>query len=908
MNKNFDSKNTVYLIDGSSYLYRAYFGMRPLHTSSGEPVQAVYSFIRMIGKLAKQFSPEQMVLVWDSKGRTERKEIFEDYKAGRQEPPMDLFQQKEHIVKFADLIGLEQLARVGVEADDIIGSLAKDFSAQGKDVVIITSDKDLFQLLTDKVFVYDSFKDEAFDAAAFEEKRGFVVGRLPFYHALLGDSSDNIPGVKGVGKKSAEELVKQFGSLEELYNNLDKVEKPRNQKALEANKDNAFLSLDLFLLRYHKFDLGIEDVKFSDKNWDNAQPLFEELEFKAMLSGSAKAKKDANEPVVPFFEKKGYDFKCITKVEELQSLCAELKRVGSFALDTETTGVNPFEDKMIGMSICYEKGKAYYIPFGHKVEGEQLTLEEVSKEIKPILEDANIKKYLHNVKFDKLVFHVAGIDLQGLELDTMVAAGIAVKDWQRIGLKHLSEYYFDEQMLSFDDVVKKNKLKDLSYASLDLATGYAASDAHQTLALAERLKNELSSKELELYRRMEGPLLDVIYDMEFEGVSVDLNILKNIDVKVSAELKMIEAEIRTLIGSDEESENKLNLNSPKQVEDLLFNQLNLPPQKKSGKRTGYSTDSSVLEVLAQMHPVPGLILKYRELYKLKTTYIDALPNYVCSVTGKIHTTYSQVKTATGRLSSRSPNLQNVPLSSFGIRSAFKPDEGKVFIAADYSQIELRILGYLSQDPTLLAAFENNKDIHAITAAKLFNVPTEEVTTAQRQVGKRINFSIMYGLTPFGLAKDLKIPFKDARLYIDKFFEQYPKVSEWMAKTVDKAKETGYVETLWNRRRYVPEIHEKNKTKFELAKRLVVNTPVQGTAADIMKIAMINLHKKLKAEGLYKDSKIILQIHDELLLSVKKEDVEKISSIVKSVLESVVFWNIPLTVSVKAGNNWQEVSK
>lgn len=906
MNKNFDSKNTIFLIDGSSFLYRAYFGMRPLHTSLGEPVQAVYSFIRMINKLAKQFSPERIALVWDSKGRTERKEIFEDYKAGRQDPPSDLFQQKDRIVQFADLVGLKQIAKVGVEADDIIGSLAKDYAAQGLDVVIISSDKDLYQLLTDSVFVYDSFKDETFDRVSFEEKRGFPVERLPFYHALLGDSSDNIPGVKGIGKKSAEELVKQFSSLDELYNNLEKVEKARNQKSLEANKDNAYLSLELFLLRYHEFNLSAEDLNFDYSNWDNAQPLFEELEFKAMLKGKAKEKAEA--PIEPFFKTKGYDFKCVTKVDDLKSLCANLREAGCFAVDTETTGVNPFEDKMIGISLCSEKGKSYYIPFGHKVEGEQLTFEEVAKEVKPLLEDGSIKKYLHNVKFDKLVFKTSGIDLQGLELDTMVAAGLAAKDWQRIGLKNLSEHYFDEQMLTYEDVVKKNKLKDFSYAPLDLATGYAASDAHQTLALADRLKSELGSKELELYQRMEGPLLDVLYDMELEGISVDIQVLKNIDVKVSAELEKIEAEIRALTGTDDTSEEKLNLNSPKQVENLLFNQLNLPPQKKSGKGTGYSTDSSVLEVLAQMHPVPGLILRYRELHKLKTTYIDALPNYVNKSTGKIHTTYSQVKTATGRLSSRSPNLQNVPLDSFALRSAFKPDEGRVFVAADYSQIELRILAYLSQDQTLLTAFEQGKDIHAITTSKLFSVPVEEVTTAQRQVGKRINFSIMYGLTPFGLSKDLKIPFKDARAYIDKFFEQYPKVLEWMDKTVEKAKAAGYVETLWGRKRFVPEISETNKSKFEAAKRLVVNTPVQGTAADIMKIAMINLHKKLNSENLTKDAKIILQIHDELLLSVSSAQVEKVSSILRSTLESVVFWNIPLTVSVKTGNDWQEVSK
>lgn len=905
MNKKFDPKNTVYLIDGSTYLYRAYFSMRPLHTSKGVPVQAVYSFIRMIGKLMKMFQPERMVLVWDSKGRTERKEIFEDYKAGRQEPPTDLFQQKEKIIEFADLIGLKQVAQVGVEADDIIGSLAKDLSSQGLDVVIIASDKDLYQLLNDKIFICDPFKDETCDKAKFEEKRGFSVDRLPFYHALLGDSSDNIPGVKGIGKKTAEDLVKQFAGLEELYQNIDNINNSRAKTALQENKENAFLSLQLFLLRYHSFGLQVDDVLFKAESWTNANPLFEELEFQALLKGSSKptTNKAKQESIEPFFKKKGYDFKCVTKIEELKDLCSQLKQSKIFAVDTETTGVNPLADKMVGMSICSGQGKSYYIPFGHQVAEEQLSFEDVAKELKPILEDGSIKKYLHNVKFDKLVFHAANINLQGLDMDTMVAASLAIKDWQRLGLKNLSEYYFDEKMLTYDDVVKANKLKDFSQAPLSLATGYAASDAHQTFALAKKLKSELTGKDLELYQRMEGPLLDVLYDMELEGISIDTSILKNIDVQVSADLEKIETEIRTLTGADE-----INLNSPKQVEDLLFNQLNLPPQKKSGKGTSYSTDSSVLEELSNIHPVPGLILRYRELQKLKNTYIDALPNYVNATTKKIHTTFSQVKTATGRLSSSSPNLQNIPLDKFGIRAAFKPNDGDCFISADYSQIELRVLAYLSQDPALLSAFERNDDIHAITASKLFGVAREDVATAQRQIGKRINFSIMYGLTPYGLSKDLKIPFKDAKLYIEKFFEQYPKISEWMEKTVEKAKETGYVETLWGRKRYVPEINEANKSKFEMARRLVINTPVQGTAADIMKLGMINLHKKLQSQNLQNDAKIILQIHDELLLSTKQELAGNISSLVKSTLENVVLWNVPLTVSVKSGKDWQEVSK
>lgn len=901
----FDPKKTIFLIDGSSFLYRAYYSLRPLHTPAGIPVQAVYSFCRMIKKLLDDFSPSYIALVWDSRGKTIRHEMYTAYKATRQEPPSDLFDQKEFIVKFADLIGMKQLAQRGLEADDIMYSVAQE-RKKNKDVtVFITSDKDMGQALDDLTMIFDPFKGHTIDAHMLEEKMGFSVKKLPFYFALLGDTSDNIPGVKGIGKKSAVELVQHFDSLDDLYANIEKVKKERVRNALEENRKNAFLSRQLFLLHYEPTGLKKEDFLFNRDNWQNARPLFEELNFKTLLKGL---------PHVADSEKKEdklaqYDFKAVITREALHDLCTLLKKKKIFALDTETDGTKPLQNAFVGISFCVEEGTSYYIPFGHKTDEVQLPQAEVLAALKPILEDQHYKKYLHHAKFDQLVLYNAGINLAGVDFDSFVAARLILKEWQRAGLKPLSHYYFNEPMLTFDEVVKQNNYKNFSYVPLDLATRYAAADAHQTLKLTKVLKQTLEKAEYasvaKLYYDIELPLIYVLFKMEAEGIFLDKPILAALDKDVTCELEAIEHDIHALISVFNE---KINLNSPKQVELLLFSHLKLPPQKRSIKGTGYSTDQEVLKTLSTMHPVPGLILKFRELSKLKSTYIDALPTFVNPKTGRLHTTYNQASTATGRLASVEPNLQNIPVVGHGIevRAAFKPKVRNIFLSADYSQIELRVLAYLSQDETLVNAFLQGLDIHTETAARLFDVLPENVTHDQRQLGKRINFSILYGLTPYGLSKDLGIPFKDAKYYIEKYFEQYPGVSEWMEGVVRSTEDTGFVETLWGRKRYIPGIYEKNRSLYEEAKRIAVNTKAQGTAAELMKIGMLRLDKALQKLGF--DTHILLQIHDELLLTVPEMHINEAEVLVKKILEGVVDWNVPLKVSTKRGKDWKAVTK
>jgi len=906
---NFDPQKTIFLIDGSSFLYRAYYALRPLHTPQGVPVQAVYSFCRMIKKLIDTFNPHYIALVWDSKGKTTRHEMYEAYKATRQAPPSDLFEQKEYIVQFADLIGMKQVAKQGVEADDLMYAIAKERTQESDTAVFITADKDMGQAITDKIVMFDPFKYQVVDKAVFEEKMGFPVEKMPFYFALLGDTSDNIPGVRGIGKKTAAELVNQFDSLEDMYAHLHKIKKARIENALQENKDNAFLSRDLFLLQYEPTHLNKQDLAFNPKNWVKARPLFQELNFKSLLQeiGAAKEVREQSiEEKIAFW--KQFDFKVVATQDELRQLCSLLVQKKAFGFDTETNGLRPLEVTLIGMSFCVQEGTAYYVPCGHTNGEQHLSAQEALELLRPILQDPHIKKYMHNAKYDELVLSRYGVEVQGLAMDTLIASYLTIKDWQRPGLKSMSEYMFNEPMLSFADVVKHNKYKDFSEVPLELARLYASADAHQTFRLVKPLQEALKEQGMViLYNTIEHPLIHVLYEMEKEGIAVDVGYLAQLNKAVTKALVTIEDEIEKYVPKHK----TINLNSPKQVEQLLFVDLQLPPQKKNVKGTGYSTDQEVLTTLADMHIVPALIIKYRELFKLKTTYIEALPTYVNPHTGRIHTTFSQTSVATGRLSSSEPNLQNIPVSGamgFGkhVREAFKPKPGNLFIAADYSQIELRVLAHLSRDKALVAAFEQGHDIHAETAARLFDVPLAEVTHEQRQIGKRINFSILYGLTPYGLSKDMRIPLKDAKHYIEKYFAQYPHVSAWMDEVVAFTKEHGYTHTLWGRRRYIPAIYEKNKSLYEEARRIAINTVAQGTAAEVMKLGMIKLDAVLKKEKL--DAQILLQIHDELIISVPEGQHERAEQLIKQVLESVVEWHVPLVVTTRIGDNWKEISK
>jgi len=897
----FNPEKTILLIDASSYLYRAYYSVRPLHTPEGETVQAVYGFCRMFKKLIDTFNPLYCALVWDSKGATTRHEIFPAYKATRQAPPSDLFIQKERIMQFADLIGCLQVARTGIEADDLMYSIAKEQAAAGYTVLLITSDKDMGQAITDRILIYDPSKEIMYNRFNFQEKMGVPVEKLPFYFALLGDASDNIPGVHGIGKKGAEELVNQFASLDDMYAHVDLITKPRMRTALQENRENAYLSRDLFLLQYYPSHVTPEDLAFDKKNWARALPFFQELRFKNLVEGIGAVSSTLEDKKA--YWQKTYTFSLITTREQLEELCADLRNYKAFAIDTETNGLDSLQTQLVGISVCAQEGKAYYIPCGHRTNETQLSLQDIHDIMRPLLENPDYKKYLHNAKFDQKVLWSHGINLAGIVHDTWIAAALVAKDGRRTGLKYLSLQYFGEDMFTYDEMVKKNTYKDFSYVPLEDALYYAAADAHQTYKLVPILQSMLTHEHMEsLYRDIEMPICEILFHMECEGIICDGAILQQLNTIVTRDIARIEQEIQAQAGFLI----PINLNSPKQVQDLLFNILKLPPQKKSEKGD-YSTDQSVLAELARLHVVPRLIMKHRELSKLKNTYIDALPHYINPKTGRIHTTYNQGSVATGRLASVEPNMQNIPLDNqIPIRSAFKPKEGHIFISADYSQIELRVLAHISKDETLMQAFKENRDIHQETAAGLFDVPSDQVTSEQRQVGKRINFSVLYGMTPYGLSKDMDIPFSDAKLYIDRYFKQYPGVMAWMEDTVEFAKKHGYVSTLWGRRRYIPAINEKNRALYQEAQRIAINTVAQGTAAEIMKLGMIRLSDLFAKRN--HGEKIVLQIHDELLVSVPIALAADADAVIRSALEDVTSWEVPLVVTTRHGYTWQNVSK
>ena len=801
--KDIKSDKTIFLIDGSSFLYRAYYSLPPLHDIHGQPVQIVYGFCRMMKKLINEFNPAYCAVIWDP-GRqvpTVRHELSKEYKAQRQSSPLDLTEQKKLVKEFLSTIALHQEEAAGIEADDILYSRAQDFTHKDYHVVLVTSDKDMRQCVSEKTVIFDPFKEEVIDVATVEKRYGIPVSKLAFYFALVGDATDNIPGVAGIGPKTAQGLVNTYASLADLYNRLETVEKERTRLLLQKSREDAFLSEKLFTLYYYPAPAVIQDYAFNQDNWYKARDFFKRFSFTSLLKGFPPEDPSTVTPTNP----PNGRFVAITTKAELEEVCALINTHKRCAIDTETTGLDPLKAELVGISLCVELGTAYYIPLRHKHTPVQLEQEVVVSMLGPLLADASIKKYLHHTKFDQLALSRAGIALEGVAFDTLIAAHLISKEGQRISLKTLSAVYLNQTMLTFEEVVTKQRLKNFSEVPLDRATIYAAADAHQTMALVALLQAELEKNEQNpLFYDIEVPLINVLYKMEKQGITIDVHVLDQLESQVASDLKTLEAQIQTLLP---EGWSAINLNSPRQLEELLFTVLKLTPLKKTTQKTGYSTDHTVLSELAKVHPIPALILKHRELYKIKSTYLDALKAYINPYTGKIHTSFSQTSTATGRLASYEPNLQNIPTGvaagSFPIRSAFKPQEEHVFMSADYSQIELRVLAYLSQDERLINAFVTGQDIHTETAAHLFDTTPDKVFPEQRALAKRINFSILYGLSPYGLSQDLDIPYKNAQHYIEKYFAQYPGVVLWMNNVVEQAKQNGFVQTLWGRRRYCP---------------------------------------------------------------------------------------------------------
>ncbi len=915
------TKETLFIVDGSYLLYRSFYAIRPLYTSTGIPTQATYGFARALKKIIDDFDPHHLVIAWDTKGPTFRTEMYAAYKATRQSPPSELLLQKKDIIDLVQAVGICQVAQSGFEADDIIYSLVHDNPS--REIVLVCPDKDLFQLLGPKVKVFDPFKGRLFDQQIYETEKGMPVSKIPFYHSLLGDASDNIPGVAGVGEKTALDLVNQFESLDDLYANLNNVKKDRVRILLETQKDKAFLSLQLFTFKHCPLTLKDSDFVFNKPTWAQAAPIFKRLEFSSLVKeierdypseATASILTDGQQaslvPLAPALLVTTWECVIVETEVALTDLAETLIKAGVFAFDTETTGLFPLQDELVGLSFAVDTTRAYYIPVAHRLvdHHQQLARDLVLNVLKPIFEDAKIEKILHNAKFDHLVLLHYGVNVAGVTFDTILAANLLRNAWQKINLKDLSQFCLNEPMQTYAEIVGK-EYKTFAEVPLDRGARYGAHDALQTFKLKAALKKGFAAnpKLLELFNTLEMPTYPILTKMEATGISLDVQEIKTVEKAVEKERQLVELKFFSAL---EGIVNPLsfNLNSPKQVEFLLFDQLKLPVIKKSSKGQR-STDQEVLQELGAQSPIATLIARHRELTKLKSTYLEPLPTFINPSTGKIHTSYSQTMVATGRLSSSNPNLQNIPTGSeFGIqiRSAFKPDAGKIFLSADYSQIELRVLAHLCKDKNLVDAFLNDRDIHTQTAAQLFDVALDQVTNDQRQLGKKINFSIIYGLTPFGLSKDLGIKPNEAKAYIEKYFAQYPGVALWIDQTIACATELGYVETIWGHRRYVPGLREKNRNLYDAERRVAINTPVQGTAADVLKLAMIKIDAALTEAKI--DAQLVLQIHDELVIQVLPENEAAVTELIRHHMETVVSWDVPLKVTLRSGKDWGEVTK
>ncbi len=885
---------SLYLVDASSYMYRAYFAIRQnLSTSKGFPTKAIFGITNMLLKLLKEKNPKNIAVVWDAKGPTFRHELYDKYKANRPEMPDDLVVQIPWIRKIVDALGLCQLEKEGYEADDIIATIVKKIDTS---ILIVSGDKDLVQLINDKVTIWDPMKDEILDINEVRRRFGIEPYQYLDVLALCGDSSDNIPGVPGIGIKTALKLIQEFGSIENLLANLDKVKQKKLRQRLQEAKESLPLWRRLVSLEENvPLDISLELFKRKPFDLDLLKKLFTELEFNRLLkelvgNSESELSKDS--------------YKLITSKQDLLSLIELIKREKTLVIDTETTSELPMRAKLVGISICVNPPEAFYIPIAHKNVEEQLDKDFVLSQLKKVLESPNIRKVGQNIKYDKIVLKRNSVDLIQIEGDTMVASYLLNPSRHHHNLDEISQEILGHTMLSYKEVIKNyaGRGKDFSYVPIDVARDYSCEDVHVTALVKKVLWERLKKAELwDLFQEVEVPLIDLLARMEMAGIMIDQQGLNKLHEEFSSRVLELEKKIKELAGVD------FNINSTRQLAEVLFEHLKLPQIKKTKKKTGYSTDVEVLKALSNYHELPKLVLEYRNLLKLNSTYVDGLRRMILPETGRVHTSFNQTVTATGRLSSSDPNLQNIPVRTEEgrrIRALFIAAPGKVLISADYSQIDLRVLAHYSKDPTLLNAFRRNEDIHRKTAAEVFGVSPEFVTPEMRRVAKTVNFGIIYGMSAYGLAKELGIERHKAKEFIDKYFEKYPKVKEYMNWAINHAREKGYVTTILGRRRYIPDINSKSRHIREFAERTAINTPIQGSAADIIKLAMLRVDEALKREAIKAD--ILLQVHDELVLECDESLCKSVCDIVKDNMENVIRLEVPLTVSVGWGKNWAEV--
>ena len=892
-----DQRKVLYLIDGSSYIYRAFYAIAHLSNSKGMPTQAIYGFVQMVNKVLEEQEPQYLALVFDAKGPTFRHEIFPDYKANRPPMPEALQVQIPYIKEVSRAYGFPILEKEGLEADDLIGTLALEAEKKGFEVVIVSGDKDLMQLISKKVWMWDTLKDQVFDLKAVKERFGTTPDHVPDVMGLSGDSSDNIPGVPGVGEKTAVKLIQAHGSLEKLLEDLPNVAPPKMREKITAFQEQARLSRRLATIDTGvPLDLSLEELKPGPADLEKLKALFTELEFKKFLDGLGEVAEVRDHP---------RDYRGVFDRKDLDRIIQEIKKAGRVSLDLETTSPDPIRAEIVGFALSWKEGEGYYVPVGHTYLGapSQLPRDQVLADLADLIRDPRIEKIGQNIKYEWLVLRRYGLDYRGIAFDTMLASYLLNPGRRAHNLNQIAWEHLNQKLITYKEVVGTGS-KALNFSAVPVARAveYAAEDAEVTLTLADMLGPLLIKEGLnDLFQEMEMPLITVLAEMEWHGIRIDTQALSDLSQELEGKLNRIEDQVYTLAGE------RFNLNSPQQMSRILFEKLQLPAAKKTKGKSHSSTDAEVLRDLAVQYPIAAEIWNYRSLSKLQSTYVDALPKLINPETGRLHTSFNQTVTATGRLSSSEPNLQNIPVRTEEgrrIRQAFIADPGWVLLSADYSQIELRIMAHYSGDPSLTAAFQAGEDVHTRTAAELFNVLPDGVTADMRRQAKVINFGIIYGMSAFGLSKELGIGAREAQEMIDRYFLKYQGVKEFLDRTIAEARENKMVTTLFNRRRIIEEINSSNRVARQFAERTAINTPIQGSAADLIKKAMIVIAREMKGQGL--QARMLLQVHDELVFETSEAEVDSLKKLVKHHMETAMELRVPLLVQISTGRNWAEL--
>ena len=913
-----------YLIDGSGYIFRAYYALPPLtRKSDGLPTGAVSGFCSMLFKLLEDSKsnqnkqkPTHFAVIFDSARKTFRNEIYRDYKANRSEAPDDLAPQFEYIRKSVLAFNLPSVELANYEADDLIATYVDQILKKGANVTIVSSDKDLMQLFKKNVRIYDPMKNRFISDEDVQKKFGVDSSKVIDVQALAGDSSDNVPGVPGIGVKTAAELINKYGNLETLLKSANEIKQNKRRETIIENKDKALISKKLVTLKNDApVDRSLTEFQLKEIDKDKLYKFLREMEFNRLLSSAISAygepKLTSEKDIVKTDEKqKAIDRKkyyLITNLDEIDSWIKEAEEAGEVAVDTETSSLDPHQADLIGISLSSKIGKACYIPVGHKSK-KNIDKDQTLKKLKPLLEDPSIKKIGQNIKFDFIVLFKHGIKITSME-DTMLMSYVLDSGKNRHNMDTLSEIHLNHKPIAFKDLVGTGKKEiNFSFVDLEKAKDYAAEDADVTFRLYKKFNKSLKDeKMINIYETFEKPMIKILADMEIEGIKIDNDFLKTLSSKFGKKIEKIQREVYKI------SKKEFNIASPKQLGEILYNDLKISDLKKT-KKGSFATSASVLEDLAfKGHKFPQLVLDWRQISKLKNTYSDTLPEHINPKTKRIHTSFLLAATTTGRLASSDPNLQNIPIKSEDgkdIRKAFIAEKGLSLISADYNQIEMRILADLADVKELKKAFRNNEDIHSLTASQIFNIGINKVNEDQRRKAKAINFGIIYGISQYGLAKQINVSNQDAEEFLNAYFAKFPEIKLYMDKTIKFCRKSGYVNNIFGRKSHFININDKNYNVRNFQERAAINAPIQGSASEIMRLAMIRLDKRLK-EQKNKKTKMLLQIHDELIFETSKEEVKRISKIIIEEMSSVVkseyhSFSIPLTVDLNIGDNWGEL--